>query len=211
MLTKEQEERINSLYVEYQKDIKPLTFYVERKFHKFPKGLLKEFRDVFDHISRCYEKGAAEQYKEENIQKAENHFHRIKLDTYKYVSDYKKREFVQWKKKYAKYDLQGIDNGDFWETILKLEDEGERIFSEARSIESKDVAKACEMLQESTIKYDEIFQKINRARKHVLKAQFKYRRVTLVNGIIGFLLGIVASIAATCLWEIVIKPFLGVG
>ncbi len=188
-----------------------MTFYVERKFHKFPKGLLKEFRDVFDHISRCYEKGAAEQYKEENIQKAENHFHRIKLDTYKYVSDYKKREFVQWKKKYAKYDLQGIDNGDFWETILKLEDEGERIFSEARSIESKDVAKACEMLQESTIKYDEIFQKINRARKHVLKAQFKYRRVTLVNGIIGFLLGIVASIAATCLWEIVIKPFLGVG
>ena len=67
------------------------------------------------------------------------------------------------------------------------------------------------MRKESTIKYDEIFQKINRARKHVLKAQFKYRRVTLVNGIIGFLLGIVASIAATCLWEIVIKPFLGVG
>lgn len=58
MLTERQEERINSLYVEYQKDIKPLTFYVERKFHKFPKGLLKEFRDVFDHVSRCYEEDA---------------------------------------------------------------------------------------------------------------------------------------------------------
>ena len=56
---------------------------------KFPKGLLKEFRDVFDHISRCYEEDAAEQYIEENIQKAENHFNRIKLDTYKYISDYK--------------------------------------------------------------------------------------------------------------------------
>lgn len=99
MLTDKQEKRINSLYVEYQNDIKPLTFYVERKFHRFPKGLLKEFRDVFDHVSRCYEKDATEQYKEENIQKAENHFNRIKLDTYKYVSDYKKREFVSWKKK----------------------------------------------------------------------------------------------------------------
>ncbi len=128
MLTDKQEKRINSLYVEYQNDIKPLTFYVERKFHRFPKGLLKEFRDVFDHVSRCYEKDATEQYKEENIQKAENHFNRIKLDTYKYVSDYKKREFVSWKKKYSKYDLQNIKDGNFWKTILDLEDEGERIF-----------------------------------------------------------------------------------
>ncbi len=67
MLTDKQEKRINSLYVEYQNDIKPLTLYVERKFHRFPKGVLKEFRDVFDHVSRCYEKDATEQYKEENI------------------------------------------------------------------------------------------------------------------------------------------------
>ncbi len=184
-----------------------MTFYVERKFHRFPKGLLKEFRDVFDHVSRCYEEDATEQYKEENIQKAENHFNRIKLDTYKYVSDYKKREFVRWKKKYSKYDLQNINDGNFWETILDLEDEGERIFSEARSMESKNIAKSCEMLQESTIKYDKIFKLIDKKRKLILKAKFKYRRVTLVNGIIGFLIGVVASIAATYLWEIVIQQF----
>lgn len=69
MLTKVQEERIKSLYIEYQEDIKPLTFYVERKYHKFPKALLKEFRDVFDHISRCYENDASEQYIEDNIKK----------------------------------------------------------------------------------------------------------------------------------------------
>lgn len=207
MLTEKQEKQINLLYVEYQNDIKPLTFYVERKFHRFPKGLLKEFRDVFDHVSRCYEEDATEQYKDENIQKAENHFNRIKLDTYKYVSDYKKREFVRWKKKYSKYDLQNINDGNFWETILDLEDEGERIFSEARSMESKNIAKSCEMLQESTIKYDKIFKLIDDKRKLILKAKFKYRRVTLVNGIIGFLIGVVASIAATYLWEIVIQQF----
>lgn len=207
MLTEKQEKRINLLYIEYQKDIKILTFYVERKFHRFPKGLLKEFRDVFDHISRCYEEDAAEQYIEENIQKAENHFNRIKLDTYKYVSDYKKREFVRWKKKYGKYDLQNINDGNFWKTILDLEDEGERIFSGARSIESKNIVKSCEMLQESTIKYDEIFKLIDKKRELILRAKFKYRRVTLVNGIIGFLIGVVASMAATYLWETVIQQF----
>ena len=153
---------------------------------KFPKGLLKEFRDVFDHISRCYEEDAAEQYIEENIQKAENHFNRIKLDTYKYISDYKKREFVRWKKKYGKYDLQNINDGIFWKTILDLEDEGERIFSGARSIESKNIVKSCEMLQESTIKYDEIFKLINKKRELILRAKFKYRRVTLVNALLVF-------------------------
>lgn len=207
MLTEGQEKRINSLYTEYQKEIKPLTFYVERKFHRFPKGLLKEFRDVFDHVSRCYEEDATEDYKEENIQKAENHFSRIKLDTYKYVSDYKKREFTRWKKKYGKYDLQNINDGDFWKTILDMEDEGERIFSEARSIESKNIAKSCDMLQESTLKYDEIFQLIDDKRELILKAKFKYRKVTLMNGFIGFLIGIMGSIIATYLWETVIQQF----
>lgn len=67
MLTKTQEERIIALYTEYQRDIKSLTFYVDHKFQRFPKGLLKQFRDVFDHISRCYEDDADECYIEDNI------------------------------------------------------------------------------------------------------------------------------------------------
>lgn len=203
MLTSEQERRIKSLYVEYQEDIKLLTFYVERKYHKFPKSLLKEFRDVFDHISRCYEEGATEQYKEDNIKKAENHFDRIKLDTYKYVSDYKKREFSRWKKKYSKYDLQNINDGRFWKRVLDLEDEGERIFTSARSIESKNIVKACELIQESTMKYDEIAQLIEKKRVLIVKAKFKYRRVTLLNWLIGFGIGVAASIIAAWIWEVI--------
>ena len=51
MLNEEREKCKNALYIEYQRDIKTLIFYVEHKFHRFPKVLLKEFRDVFDHIS----------------------------------------------------------------------------------------------------------------------------------------------------------------
>lgn len=201
MLTEEQEKRIESLYIEYQEEIKPLTFYVERKYHKFPKSLLKEFRDVFDHISRCYEKSATEQYKDDNIKKAENHFDRIKLDTYKYVSDYKKREFSRWKKKYSKYDLQNINDGEFWKSILDLEDEAEKIFASARNIESKDIVKACSMIQESTIKYEEIMTLIDDKRSYIVKAKFKYNRVTILNRLIGITVGIIASIIAAVIWE----------
>ncbi len=75
-------------------------------------------------------------------------------------------------------------------------------------MESKNIAKSCEMLQESTIKYDQIFRLLDDKRKLILKAKFKYRRVTLLNGIIGFLMGVVASIAATYLWETVVQQFL---
>lgn len=201
MVTKGQEKRIIALYVEYQENIKPLTFYVERKYHKFPKSLLKEFRDVFDHISRYYEEEATEEYKEENIKKAENHFDRIKLDTFKYVSDYKKREFLRWKRKYSKYDLQSIDNGGFWKEVLNLEDAGEKIFSEARSIESKDIVNVCNLIQESTLKYDEISALLQEKRDLIIKAKFKYRKVTILNWLIGFGGGIASSIIAACLYE----------
>lgn len=207
MVTKEQEQRIKALYVEYQEEIKPLTFYVERKYHKFPKSLLKEFRDVFDHISRCYEKDASQEYMEENIKKAENHFDRIRLDTYKYVSDYKKREFSRWKKKYSKYDLQNINDGEFWKKVLDMEDEGEKIFTHARETESKNIVEACNLIQESTLKYDQIMDLINEKRKYIVKAKFKYRRVTLLNWLIGFVIGIIASVIAAGIWECVINKF----
>lgn len=207
MLTEEQKKHIESLYIEYQEDIKPLTFYVERKYHNFPKSLLKEFRDVFDHISRCYEQSATEQYKNDNIKKAENHFDRIKLDTYKYVSDYKKREFTKWKKKYNKYDLQNINDGEFWKKILDLEDEAEKIFSNARNIESKSVTEACRLIQESAIKYDIITDLINDKRIYIIKAKFKYKKVTLLNWLIGFSVGIIASIIAAGIWECIKNMF----
>ena len=197
MLTKKQEARVISLYQEYQKDIKPLTYYVERKFHRFPKGLLKEFRDIYDHISRCYENNASDIYIEDNLKKAENHFARIKLDTYKYVSDYKKRYFSAWKKKYSKYDLQNINDGNFWLQVLELEEEGESLFFEARANEAKDLERACVLFQDSITKYTEIDKLISEKRDRIIKEKFKYRRVTFGNLVSGFALGIIASIIAT--------------
>lgn len=85
--------------------------------------------------------------------------------------------------------------------MLSLEDEGESIFTSARSIEGKDITKACDLLQESTMKYDEITELINGKRIFIIKAKFKYRRVTAFNWLIGFIVGVIASIIATGIYE----------
>lgn len=205
MLTEEQEKRIINLYRVYYDDIKPLTVYVERKYHKFPKGLLKEYRDIYDHLSRCYSDDATNELIEENIEKAEHHYERIRLDIYRYVCDYKKHVFVKWKRKYSKYDLQSINDGEFWESILELEDAGEKKFFEGRDWEAKKISVACDYLKESFKIYDDIMNKIDESRKYIVKAKFKYRRVTIFSQITGFFIGVLASIVASWIWLCLLK------
>ena len=99
MLSETQEIEIQEIYQDYQNDIKPLVYYIERRFRKFPLSLLNEIRDVFDHISRCYKTDVGEEYINDNIAKAKNHFDRVKLDSYKYVNDVKRKDFTRWKRK----------------------------------------------------------------------------------------------------------------
>lgn len=200
MLTEKQEKRIINLYRTYYDDIKPLTVYVERKYHKFPKGLLKEYRDIYDHISRCYCDDATDELIEENLEKAEHHYERIRLDIYRYVCDYKKSVFVNWKRKYSKYDLQSIHDGEFWNSILTLEDDGEKKFFDGREWEAKDISKACDLLKESFKMYDQIMELIDENRRFIIQKQIKYVRVSTFSKIIGFLMGVLASIAASWIW-----------
>ena len=113
----------------------------------------------------------------------------------------KKGNFQFGRRNISKYDLQNINDGEFWKKVLDLEDEGERIFTAARDIEAKDIVKACNLIQNSTMKYDEITQLIDEKRDYIVKAKFKYRRVTFLNWLIGFVIGVVASIIATWIWE----------
>lgn len=202
MLTKEQNARIENLYKIYSFEIKPLTFYVERKYFKFPKGLLKEYRDVYDHLARCYEVSATDAFIEENLKKAENHFERIKLDIYKYACDYKRREFVKWKKKYSKYDMSAIDNGDFWKDVLAKEELGEHTFLAGRNVESKDINRACLLYKESFEIYGTIEEMIQSKRDLIIRVKVKFRAVSIYNQIIGFILGIAASIIASYIWQL---------
>ena len=196
MLTKTQENVICEIYQDYQEDIKPLVYYIERKFHKFPLSLLNEIRDVFDHISRCYIPDAKPEYINTNLSQAKNHFTRVKLDAYKYVNDSKRRDFTKWKWKYNKYDLQSINDGEFWAAILNLEDEAESLFSRAKDEETKNVEQSYHLFYESAEKYNKINDLIREKRNYIAKAKFKYRRETIINQAVGFVIGVIGSIIA---------------
>lgn len=202
MLTETHEKEIAQIYSEYQNEIKPLVYYIERRYRKFPISLLNGIRDVFDHISRCYRDDVDSNYIDENIMKAKNHFTRIKLDAYKYVYDTKQHDFAKWKRKYNKYDLQNINDGEFWEYVLESGDEADKLFNEAKEQEAIDVNASYELFYQASQKIDDIFQTIKDKRQYIIKAQWKYRKITITNQVIGFIVGILGSIAATFLLKV---------
>ena len=122
------------------------------------------------------------------------------MDAYKYVNDVKRKDFVKWKKKYNKYDLQNINDGDFWKHILDLEDEAERLFAEAKKQETKDVNESYDLFYLSADKYEQIDNLIDEKRQFIVKAKFKYRQMTFFNHLTGFIIGIISSIIANVLY-----------
>ena len=62
--------QIDEIYLEYINELKPLIAMVEHNYRKFPMGVLKEFRDVFDHISRLYIENETDAYYSDNYEEA---------------------------------------------------------------------------------------------------------------------------------------------
>ncbi len=197
MLDTELQEKIDSIYLEYINDLKPLIAYVEHNYRKFPKGVLKEFRDVFDHIARLYLDGQSDAVKADNIKKADNHFCRLKLDIYKYSCDYQKRKIDRWMKRYSKYDLTIIDNGKFWDDVEERFDKCETTFFKGREIEHSDIAQACNYYEDYINECEDTFNHIDAKKNLISSAVYKQRRTQTINIIIGFILGIIGSLIAS--------------
>lgn len=208
MLPEEYQNKVNQIYSEYINDLKPLIAYVEHNYSKFPKGVLKEFRDVFDHIARLYTEDEDEKYYIDTLDKAANHFSRLKLDIYKYLCDYEKKKISSWHNKYSKYDLSVIDNGDFWQDIVDGFDNCEVIFFNGRNIEHKDVVAACNFYQQYLNEADKIFECIEGKRDLIKKAVFKQRKASFISGFFGFILGIISSIIASFLYAVMCNLYI---
>ena len=205
MLNAEIQEKIDCIYIEYINELKPLIAFVEHNYRKFPKGVLKEFRDVFDHVARLYLKNQPDGSAEDNIRKAHNHFCRLKLDIYKYLCDYRKKENKRWLNKYSKYDLTIIDNGEFWNNINERFDRCEETFFKGRSVEHSDVDQACRYYEDYIDECEEILEYIRTKQNLISKAVFKQRRSKAKNIIIGFVLGIIGSLIASVIYSHIVS------
>lgn len=198
--------QIDEIHLEYINELKPLIAMVEHNYRKFPMGVLKEFRDVFDHISRLYIENESDDYYADNINKAINHFARLRLDVYKYVCDLKKKHIDKWTKQYSKYDMSFIDNGEFWDKVTKDFDACEDIFYNGQSHEHLDIITACSCYEDYITQCDEVFDYIKSKSEYIRKVKYKYYK-TAISGILGgLILGIVGSIIASMIWSGIIVP-----
>ena len=198
--------QIDEIHLEYINELKPLIAMVEHNYRKFPIGILKEFRDVFDHISRLYIDGKSDDYYRVNLEKTTNHFDRLKLDVYKYVCDLTKKHIDKWVNRYSKYDMSCIDNGDFWKKVTEDFDACEEHFYYGQREEHLNIKQACDHYMQYVTQCDEVFQYIKSKSEYIRKIKYKYCK-TAVKGIIGgLILGIVGSIIASMLWTGVFEP-----
>ncbi len=194
--------QIDEIHIEYINELKPLIAMVEHNYRKFPIGILKEFRDVFDHISRLYIEDKSEDYYIENINKAANHFDRLRLDIYKYVCDLEKKRIDKWIKQYSKYDMSCVDNGDFWKKVTKDFDDCEEIFYRGQKQEHLDIKQACDCYVQYVAQCNEVFKYIDSRAEYIHKVKYKYCK-TVVS---GFVLGIIGSIIASIIWVGMLEP-----
>jgi len=153
--------QIDDIYLEYINELKPLIAMVEHNYRKFPVGVLKEFRDVFDHISRLYIEDKPDDYYLVNLNKAMNHFDRLKLDVYKYVCDLEKKHIDKWVNRYSKYDMSCVDNGEFWEKVTRDFDACEGTFYLGQGQEHLNIKLACDYYEQYVIQCNEVFEYIN--------------------------------------------------
>ncbi len=198
--------QIDKIYLEYINELKPLIAMVEHNYRKFPIGILKEFRDVFDHISRLYIENESDNYYKNNLNKAINHFDRLRLDVYKYVCDLKKKQVDKWIKRYSKYDMSCVDNGEFWDKVTKDFDNCEETFYNGQKQEHIDIKKACGCYENYVTQCDDVFRYIDSKSQHIRKIKYKYYKTALKGILGGLLLGIIGSIIASMIWSSVIEP-----
>ena len=198
--------QIDEIYLEYINELKPLIAMVEHNYRKFPMGVLKEFRDVFDHISRLYIENETDAYYSDNINKAINHFDRLRLDVYKYVCDLKKKHIDKWTKRYSKYDMSCVDNGEFWDKVTKEFDDCEETFYNGQRHEHLDIKVACGYYEDYVTQCDQVFDYIKSKAEHIRKIKYKYCKTAIKGVLGGLLLGIIGSIIASMIWSSTIEP-----
>lgn len=149
--------RLKEHYQDYLQHLKPLQALVESQYQSVPAQILNEIRAFTDHIASCYYTSATEHSIQENIEKAESHLLRIKLDCYKFIIVYLHREYVKKFRKFEIFfDLNKIDNGNFVVQYYHIRKEGEELVFQAKKLESEDKDQALQTFEQAMNKYFEL-------------------------------------------------------
>lgn len=177
-MTDKVEEKLRELYKVYNETIKLLIAKIEAKSQKFPIEIFNEIRAFNDHIARCYLPPEAKVNHEVELQKAEAHIVRITLDCYKFLNVIYFTDFEKFMKRDGEdVDYRDIENGKFFEEILKKKAEAEKYSEEARRLESiNEKNESFEHWQKMNIAYSSLFKYIDDNHDNILWAKSKFMR-----------------------------------
>ena len=172
-----------SIYKDYNEVIKPLIASIEAKEERLPVPILNEIRAVNDHIARCYSDGATDDFKAEQIRKAQSHIERIVLDCLKILNMLVKKRMEGIE---SRTRLEQIDSGRFYVKYSQLADEAEKLATQAKLTESADKIKAISLFQQSAIVYKQIEDLIADNRTHIIWAKILFWQKPFVAFFIWF-------------------------
>ena len=120
------------VYIFYNEKVKILYSEIEARNNTLPVELLFEIHSAFDHLKRIHVDGESE---ERCADKAFSHLKRGLLDAFKLKLKYHNKDYEKLLK--MKADLNLIDNGEFWPSVLRKRTVIIKLAKEARLYEGK--------------------------------------------------------------------------
>jgi len=142
--------RIAMLYEYYDEIIKPMLVNVESKYENHPLTLFNEIRAFNDHIARCYRKNVNNEYRSDQIKKAEIHLDRLLLDLYKFLNVYYYDKVEKFEHQCKNIDLTTINSGEFYIKFRQLRKNAVNTIREAKLFETIDKPNALGKYQDAS-------------------------------------------------------------
>ena len=190
-------ETLEELFALYHDRYKPLYSYVQVLANQIPAELAFEMQAALDHISRHYQ---FQEPLERCLDLASRHIKRAILDCYKLMVRYILDEYEELRK----IDLSIIDNGEFKRELRKLIAAIRVDATKARRYEGDTTAhgdwhtafESWDVAFSNCVRFHEEFY----LNENVDWARGKQWWKTWRQRVEGFVVGVISSFAAACLW-----------
>ena len=207
----EHDRDIINLYRDYYDQLRPFIAYVEAKTERFPIGILNEVRALYDHSARLYLQDMSPENRKEELNKAQRHISRAKLDCYKVLCARGEEEIEEFKKNYKNVKLGLVDSGRCLPEFTRLTNDAWEKTKEAKESEKAITGNEEEMsnkYQEAIVAYEEIDRFIKSNAENLAWSSSHQKRYIWKSHLVAFFLGIIGSLLAAYVYSVIKAVFL---
>lgn len=193
-------DKLKTLYKEYNEEIGPLLVLVETEIERFPIGILNEIRALHDHISRIYEDIKIET-KMYEIDSAKRHMWRVMLDCNKWLCQGIEDKIERFYHDYRGVKLGEVNSGRFLPELSRKTHLAKENFGKAKGNERKGRElrqETLDLYRQATESYYDIISFIESQYENLAWAanyqrRHRWRDIT-ISAIISLVIGIIVTL-----------------